>query len=106
MNEQPSQQSASPAKSAVASMLMALVRAYQLLVSPALGSACRFAPTCSHYSIQALAQHGAIKGSYLTLYRLGRVEGASVKTNACLRGMFMDHVEHFLEQKKVFSYRT
>ena len=74
MNEQPSQQSASPAKSAVASALMALVRAYQLLISPALGSACRFAPTCSHYSIQALAQHGALKGSYLTLYRLGRCQ--------------------------------
>ena len=71
MNEQPSQQSASPAKSAVARALMALVRAYQLLISPALGSACRFAPTCSHYSMQALAQHGAIKGSYLTLCRLG-----------------------------------
>ena len=72
MNEQPSQQSASPAKSAVARALMALVRAYQLLISPALGSACRFAPTCSHYSMQALGQHGAIKGSYLTLHRLGR----------------------------------
>ena len=72
MNEQPSQQSASPAKSAVARALMALVRAYQLLISPALGSACRFAPTCSHYSMQALGQHGAIKGSYLTLCRLGR----------------------------------
>ena len=72
MNEQPSQQSASPAKSAVARALMALVRAYQLLISPALGSACRFAPTCSHYSMQALAQHGAVKGSYLTLLRLGR----------------------------------
>ena len=72
MNEQPSQQSASPAKSAVARALMALVRAYQLLISPALGSACRFAPTCSHYSMQALGQHGAIKGSDLTLCRLGR----------------------------------
>lgn len=72
MNEQPKQHSSSPAKSAVARALMALVRAYQLLISPALGSACRFAPTCSHYSMQALAQHGAIKGSYLTLHRLGR----------------------------------
>ena len=72
MNEQPSQHSTSPAKSAVARALMALVRTCQLLISPALGSACRFAPTCSHYSMQALAQHGALKGSYLTLHRLGR----------------------------------
>ena len=56
----------------VAAVLMVLVRGYQLLISPALGSACRFAPSCSHYSMQALAQHGAVKGSYLTLLRLGR----------------------------------
>ena len=60
--------------SRAAAVLMALVRGYQLLISPALGSACRFAPTCSHYSMQALAQHGALKGSYLTLYRLGRCQ--------------------------------
>ena len=58
--------------SRVAAVLMVLVRGYQLLISPALGSACRFAPSCSHYSMQALAQHGAVKGSYLTLHRLGR----------------------------------
>ena len=58
--------------SRVAAVLMVLVRGYQLLISPALGSACRFAPSCSHYSMQALAQHGAVKGSYLTLLRLGR----------------------------------
>ena len=58
--------------SRVAAVLMVLVRGYQLLISPALGSACRFAPSWSHYSMQALAQHGAVKGSYLTLLRLGR----------------------------------
>ena len=58
--------------SRVAAVMMVLVRGYQLLISPALGSACRFAPSCSHYSMQALAQHGAVKGSYLTLLRLGR----------------------------------
>ena len=46
--------------------LMGLVRAYRLLLSPWLGSACRFEPTCSAYSLQALTLHGAAKGSYLT----------------------------------------
>ena len=38
--------------------LMALVRAYRLLLSPWLGNGCRFEPTCSAYSLQALEQHG------------------------------------------------
>ncbi len=53
-------------------ILVALVKAYRLLLSPWLGSSCRFEPTCSAYSLQALQQHGATKGSYLTLYRLVR----------------------------------
>lgn len=54
------------------SLLIALVRAYRLLLSPWLGSACRFTPTCSLYSIEALERHGAAKGSYLTLRRIAR----------------------------------
>ena len=53
-------------------MLIGLVKAYRLLLSPWLGSACRFEPTCSAYSLQALQQHGAVRGSYLTLRRLVR----------------------------------
>ena len=53
-------------------LLMGLVRAYRLLLSPWLGSACRFEPTCSAYSLQALQQHGAAMGSYLTVCRLVR----------------------------------
>ncbi len=53
-------------------LLMTLVRGYRLLLSPWLGSACRFEPTCSAYSLQALEQHGAAVGSYLTLRRLAR----------------------------------
>jgi len=52
--------------------LIGLVRAYRLLLSPWLGSACRFEPTCSVYSLQALRKHGAAAGSYLTLQRLLR----------------------------------
>ncbi|NMM07905.1 membrane protein insertion efficiency factor YidD [Polaromonas sp.] len=53
-------------------LLIGLVKGYRLLLSPALGSACRFEPSCSAYSLQALQQHGAAGGSYLTLRRLAR----------------------------------
>lgn len=52
--------------------LIAGVRAYRLLLSPWLGSSCRFEPTCSAYSLQALEIHGAAVGSYMTLRRLVR----------------------------------
>jgi uncharacterized protein len=53
-------------------LLIALVKGYRLFLSPWLGSSCRFEPTCSAYSLQALEQHGAGMGSYLTLRRLVR----------------------------------
>jgi len=53
-------------------LLLALVKGYRLLLSPWLGSVCRFTPTCSAYAVQALEQHGAGKGSYLILRRIGR----------------------------------
>ena len=53
-------------------LLMGLVKGYRLFVSPSLGSNCRFEPTCSAYSLQALEQHGAAAGSYLTVRRLVR----------------------------------
>ncbi len=53
-------------------LLIGLVRAYRLLLSPSLGSACRFEPTCSAYALQALERHGAAHGSYLTVTRLLR----------------------------------
>jgi putative membrane protein insertion efficiency factor len=55
-----------------ARLLIGLVKAYRLLLSPWLGSSCRFEPTCSAYSLEALSRFGATKGSYLTLTRLGR----------------------------------
>ncbi|KKW69129.1 hypothetical protein AAV94_01715 [Lampropedia cohaerens] len=53
-------------------LLVALVKAYRLLLSPWLGSACRFTPTCSHYALIALQRHGAAHGSWLTVRRLCR----------------------------------
>ncbi len=55
-------------------LLIGLVKGYRLLLSPWLGGACRFEPTCSVYAIEALQRHGAAGGSYLTLKRLGRCQ--------------------------------
>lgn len=55
-------------------LLMAAVRGYRLLLSPWLGNACRFEPTCSAYALQALERHGAAAGSYLTLRRIARCQ--------------------------------
>lgn len=52
--------------------LMAVVKAYRYLLSPWLGSACRFSPTCSLYALEALQVHGAAKGSYLAARRILR----------------------------------
>jgi uncharacterized protein len=52
--------------------LIVLVQTYRLLLSPWLGSGCRFEPTCSVYSLHALNAYGAAAGSYLTLRRLAR----------------------------------
>lgn len=52
--------------------LVALLRLYQRWVSPALGQRCRFAPSCSHYAVDALRAHGLLKGSWLAVRRVGR----------------------------------
>jgi len=59
-------------------MIRLLIRGYQLLISPVLtlilgpGCGCRFQPTCSHYVIEAVETHGALRGLWLGLKRLGR----------------------------------
>jgi putative membrane protein insertion efficiency factor len=56
----------------IRAVLLGLVRAYRFFLSPWLGSACRFTPTCSAYALDALQRHGALGGSYLTVARLAR----------------------------------
>jgi hypothetical protein len=54
-------------------LLRALIRGYQLLISPILPAhSCRFLPTCSAYGMEAIGKHGALRGSWLTLRRLLR----------------------------------
>ena len=53
-------------------VLIALIDAYRLLLSPFFGTQCRFLPTCSAYAREAIDIHGALKGSWLTLRRLSK----------------------------------
>ncbi len=52
--------------------LMAGIRIYQWTISPIIGPVCRFYPSCSRYSYEALANHGALRGTYLAIRRLTR----------------------------------
>ncbi|MEO5363398.1 MAG: membrane protein insertion efficiency factor YidD [Magnetococcus sp. DMHC-8] len=54
------------------SLLLLLIRAYRLLVSPVLPRSCRFFPSCSEYALEAVERHGGLKGGWLAVRRLLR----------------------------------
>lgn len=56
----------------IARLFIKAIRFYQRRISPHTGGHCRFVPTCSEYAAQALALHGALKGSILALWRILR----------------------------------
>jgi putative membrane protein insertion efficiency factor len=56
----------------MARFLQFLIQAYRYLVSPWLGTNCRYYPSCSEYASQAIAKHGAAKGSWLAAKRVCR----------------------------------
>lgn len=72
----PSSPPPSPAPTGIArtprAVLIGLVRGYQLTLSPILGGACRYYPSCSAYAIEALERHGALRGGWLAMRRIGR----------------------------------
>lgn len=49
-----------------------LIRFYQICISPFTPESCRFSPTCSHYTLEALKKHGLIKGSWLGIKRIAK----------------------------------
>ena len=53
-------------------ILIFFVKVYRLGLSPFIGNHCRFTPTCSMYTIEALKKFGAFKGSWLAIKRIGR----------------------------------
>lgn len=52
--------------------LIALIRIYQWVISPMIGPRCRFTPSCSQYSLEALKKHGLFKGLWLSVRRISR----------------------------------
>ena len=61
-----------PATSRAARALIAPIQMYRTMISPLRPAACRFTPTCSQYAVDALTVYGPLRGSWLTLVRLGR----------------------------------
>ena len=61
-----------PLQAMVKPLLIGMVKGYRFFLSPWLGSACRFEPSCSRYALDALQLHGAAAGSYLVTRRLLR----------------------------------
>lgn len=53
-------------------LLLGLIGFYRYGISPMLGRNCRFHPTCSEYAMEAVERHGALKGTWLALRRVGR----------------------------------
>ena len=51
-------------------ILINFIKAYKFVISPLLGNSCRYLPTCSEYSIEALKTYGLIKGSLISLKRI------------------------------------
>lgn len=53
-------------------LILLLLRAYKLFLSPLLGPRCRFHPSCSSYAMVAVSRYGALRGGWLALRRIGR----------------------------------
>ncbi|MBI3500885.1 MAG: membrane protein insertion efficiency factor YidD [Bacteroidetes bacterium] len=51
-------------------ILVTFIKVYKMTLSPFIGNSCRYQPTCSHYGIEAIQKHGAMKGSWLTMKRV------------------------------------
>ena len=53
-------------------LLLRLIAGYQRVLSPVLPPSCRYEPTCSRYAVEAIERHGALRGTWLAVKRLGR----------------------------------
>ena len=54
----------------ITNILIKLIKGYKFLISPLFGNSCRYLPTCSEYSVEALKTYGFLKGSFLSLKRI------------------------------------
>ncbi len=53
-------------------LLIKLIRGYQILISPLFPPSCRFTPSCSHYTAEAISKHGILAGVWLGMKRMAR----------------------------------
>lgn len=56
----------------IISPFVLLIKIYQIIISPAIGSNCRFNPTCSNYAIESLKKHGLVIGLYYSIIRISK----------------------------------
>lgn len=61
-------------RSPLARLVIGLLHGYQTWISPLLGPHCRFEPSCSRYAVTAISDHGAVRGGWLAVRRLGRCQ--------------------------------
>lgn len=54
----------------LAAVMIGGIKLYQLILSPMIGRACRYTPTCSNYGLEAIRKYGPFKGGWLTLKRI------------------------------------
>ncbi|MCH2172600.1 membrane protein insertion efficiency factor YidD [Myxococcota bacterium] len=71
---EPTEKSHKTTTGALRGLIVAILRVYQMLISPLLGPSCRFSPTCSEYAVEAVTRHGALRGGWLTARRLLRCQ--------------------------------
>lgn len=57
-------------KDLIAKVMIGIIKLYQVTLSPYIGRACRYTPTCSNYGIEAIRKYGPFKGGWLTLKRI------------------------------------
>ena len=79
-------------------LLISIIRLYSYLISPLLGKNCRFYPTCSSYTVQAIERHGSIKGSFLGLRRI-------LRCHPWYRGEMLDEVPQEIAWRKLIGYK-
>lgn len=72
-----------------------VIKLYQYWISPLLGPRCRFYPSCSSYTIEAIQQHGLLKGFYLSFKRILHCHPASKKSGIDLVPEKKSHANHF-----------
>jgi putative membrane protein insertion efficiency factor len=74
-------------------VFITFIKGYSCLVSPLMGQSCRFHPSCSAYSMEAIEKHGVFKGSFLMLRRL-------IKCHPWHKGAFVDPVPKLQQNHK------